>query len=156
MLDFPYLWLYKWVVRRYQIIFEIKLKKNGNPRLLILSSNITLLCLHCIRHLRIWRNLTCCNGFCLIIFFTKCFSIKFLGKDGFLNCFGEPCSSGTFNLFYIISVWLHSLWGEPASLFCEAISLFSVLQQCTNEYQTRNAVIDARQYKALGYYMRNK
>lgn len=91
-------------------MFAIKLKKNGNPRLLILSFSTTqLLCLHYTRHLRIWRHRTCCNGFCLIIFFMKFFSMKFLGKDGFLNCFGDPCSSGTFNLFYMIYVQFHSL-----------------------------------------------
>lgn len=111
-------------------MFKINLEKTKNTRLLILSSSITqLLCLHYTRHLRIWRHLACCNGFCLGFLFMKFFSIKFLGKDEFLNCFGEPCSSGTFNLFCIISVWFHSLLGELASLFCAALGLLSLLQQ---------------------------
>lgn len=38
--------------------------------------------------------------FCCWFFFMKFFSVQFLGKDGFLNCSGESCFSGTFNLVY--------------------------------------------------------
>jgi len=62
------------------------------------------------------------------MFFIVFFSVKLVGKDGILSCSGEPCS-GTFNSFYIISVWFSSLQGETVSLFCAALSLLSLLQQ---------------------------
>lgn len=81
-------------------MFEILLKKWKSQSVYPFSQCHTAAFPHSTRHLRIQRHFTGCSGFFVVVVYMTFFSVQFLGKDGFLNCSGESCFSGTFNLVY--------------------------------------------------------
>lgn len=125
-----YLWFEKWVIRRYQIMFEINL--------------ITIEIRGCLSFLPVSH-----HRFVYTIGGTQGYRDVSLAAMDFVwdfqcpwqrwipKLFWRNSSSGTFNLLYIISVWSYSLWGEPA--FCSV--QHSACSFCSNSKNAKPGVL---------------